>query len=40
MSAELRDPQAYEAPAIEQRDAIDTPLIGRGSAVCAAFTHQ
>jgi hypothetical protein len=41
MSAETRDPQPYEAPTIEQRTAIDMPLIGRGSAIlCAAFHSQ
>ena len=41
MSAELRVQEPYEAPAIEQRDTIDTPLIGRGSIVaCAAFNSQ
>ena len=41
MNAELRELPAYEAPAIEDRAAIDTPLIGRTSLVeCAAFNHE
>ena len=41
MSAEVRVQEPYEAPAIEQRDAIDMPLIGQGSTVvCAAFNPQ
>ena len=41
MSAEPRVQEPYVAPAIEQRDAIDTALIGGGSIVaCAAFNSQ
>lgn len=41
MSAETPDSQPYEAPRIEQRTTIDTPLIGRGSnVVCAVFTSS
>ena len=41
MSAEMQVQAPYEAPAIEERDAIDMPLVGGGSpVVCAAFNSQ
>jgi len=38
VSAVEHDLPGYEAPKIEDRTAIDTPLIGRGSSpLCAVF---